>query len=263
MATIKTTKNYNLFKLHTLNREVLQTKVGFKNLIASMEKYGFLDSMAITVFRERSGALVIKAGHHRFLAGQKLNLPIKYIIENEDISIHELEKSTTIWRLRDYLYMFVQAGYHSYQVVKAYCDRTGIGLNNAISLLGGQSAGSGNFSDVFKNGTYELSDPQHASVVENVVMHCKQCRIPFATQASFVAAISKIVWVREFDHNILKHKINTFAYLIEKQSGKQAYIDMLDRIYNRQSKNKIPLSFLADEAAKERADGNLKRNKKR
>jgi hypothetical protein len=39
---------------------------------------------------------------------------------------------------------------------------------------------------------------------------------------------------------------------MKKQPSKQAYIEMLDSLYNRGSQKKIPLTFLAEEAARKR-----------
>ena len=263
MSILKCTLNYDLFETHIFNREVMKRKIGYRALIESMKKYGFLDSKPIMVVRNHTKKLKIKAGHHRFLAAQELGIPVKYIIEaHKDISIHELEKSTTIWSMQDYLVSFVRAGRHPYIIVKQYCGRTGIGISNAISLLGGQSAGSGNFREEFKRGTYELGDTTHANMVANIVLHCKKCKIPFAMHSSFVAAISKISQVDGFDPSLLKHKIKTFPYLLEKQPSLTTYVEMLETVYNRQNKSKIPLSFLANESAKKRKESGLQAKRK-
>ena len=261
MSTLRASSNYTFFELHKFNRDVFNN-AGYKALKKSMEKHGWIDAYPMHVVRGNNKKLKIKAGHHRFLVAQELGIPVKFVVcDQNDISIHELEKATTRWGLKDYLISYIKLGYHSYLVVKSYCDRTGIGLNNAISLLGGQSAGSGNFTELFKSGTYQLGDSTHSGMVADIVLHCKKCKIPFTTNQYFVAAISKISWVKEFDPSILKHKISTFPYLLEKQPNLHTYVDMLDTVYNRQNKSKIPLSFLSNEAAKKRLEKGLKRKK--
>jgi hypothetical protein len=44
----------------------------------------------------------------------------------------------------------------------------------------------------------------------------------------------------------MKKKIKAHFELLKKQASKQDYIIMLEMIYNRQSKEKVPLAFNAE-----------------
>jgi len=203
MTKIKETSNYSLFDLHKINRKFKKNK----ELENSMLKVGFHLAFPIYVVKNGPGKLKIKSGHNRFQTAKKLNLPIKYIVAEDNISIHNIEKSTRPWTLEDFLASHISSGKHAYVVVKKYRERTGIGLRNSIALLAGISAGSNNYIDDFKAGTYELGDPKHSVIVAEIVLHCQECGISFVTHTTFVNAISKVALVKEFKPELFKKKI--------------------------------------------------------
>lgn len=249
MTHVVETKNYSVFELLDFNRNV--EKVRF--LEESMRRHGWIDAYPMHCVKNGSNKLKIKAGNHRFYVARSLNIPVKYVLCNDNATIHELEKATVPWSISDYLVSFCRQGKASYLKVKEYHEETGIGLSACISMLGGQSAGSGNMGDAFKDGTYQIRDTNHAGMVADIVLHLKKCGIKWATNNLLVRAISKIAWADGFDVATLKGKISMYPYLVEKRSSVEAYIEMLDMVYNRKSHNKIPLAFNADKAARERS----------
>ena len=243
------TRNYGRFELHPFNRDVDKTR----HLEASMQKYGWLDAYPMHVIKNGSGRLLIKAGHTRFEVAKKLGIPVKYVVCDDTATIHELEKATERWTLGDYLTSFVRCGKEDYLTVFRFHKTTGISLMACISMLGGHSAGSGNFNDVFKDGTYKTKNMEHAGIVADIILHCKKCGIKWAANSLFVNALSRTVWAEGFEPSILKRKISAFPYLMEKQPNLVSYSEMIESLYNHHSQQKIPLSFLADEAARKRS----------
>jgi len=242
------TNNYGKFKLAPFNRDLGNTK----SLEESMKKYGFLEGFPLLVKRNGQGKFVILAGHHRFHVAKKLGIPVKYVETKVEINIPELEKATISWNIQNYLESYCREERRAYLRVREYHEETGITLNACISLLAGDSAGSGNHSKIFKAGNYKLGNPAHAALVGDIVLHLRKIGVSWATNQYLVAAISKIVWVKECDTSIMKNKMSTYRQFIQKQPSKQNYLEMLDAIYNRGSHTKIPLAFLADEMAKQR-----------
>jgi hypothetical protein len=248
MARILETNNYGKFVVSEFNRDVKKTW----NLEASMQKYGWIDAYPLHVIRQEDGRLQIKDGHHRFYVAQKLSIPIKYVECKDEITMAEMVRATVSWSMKDFLVSFVRCGKAAYVVVSNYHKKTGIGLSACISMLAGDSAGSGNWNKQFKDGTYRLGDPAHADIVGNIVLHCKKCGFPWWNNMHFVQAVSKIAWAEGFDPQVLKSKIAQFPEHMKKQAFKDDYIKMLDAIYNRQSRTKVPLAFNAEEAARKR-----------
>lgn len=242
--------NYAKFELLEFNRDVNKTRY----LEMSMIKHGWIDAYPAHVVRNpKTGKLQIKAGHHRFFVAQKLRIAVKYVECRDEANIHELERATTPWTLKDYLISYVRLGKLDYVRVLRYHEETGINLGACISMLAGTSAGSSNWHKQFKDGTYRLGDPAHAKIVGEIVLYCKKSGFPHACAQLFIEALSKIVWAEGFSPANLKKKMGRYVDHMKKQPSKRAYVEMLDAIYNRGSKTKIPLAFLAEEAARKRS----------
>lgn len=241
------TNNYSKFILAPFNREIGDTR----RLEALMLRDGFWDEEPILVKRVGNKLMILK-GQHRFFVARKLGIPVKYVETQREVNIPEGEKAKRYWSMEDHLFSYCQEERPAYLQVKEYHEETGIPLNACVSMLGGNSAGSGNHSKFFKAGTYKLGDPAHAAIVGDIILHLKKIGISWATNQYLVIAISKIAWAEGFNPSILKTKMSNHRQLLEKQASKQDYVDMLDTIYNRNSQVKVPLAFLADEAAKKR-----------
>jgi hypothetical protein len=248
MAKILESNNFGRFILSLFNRNIKKTW----DLEASMQKYGFRDATPIEVKRLENGYLEIQDGHHRFVVARKLGIPVKYIEVTDDMTMAEREQTTHKWGVVDFLDGRVRQGIQAYIAVKEYHLRTGIGIGACISMLAGDSAGSGNWSKKFKNGTYRLGDTTQAEIVGKLALHCKEKGFEYWKHPLFIQALSKIVWAESFIPEVLMNKITTFSEYLKKQPLKNDYVNMLDSIYNRQSQDRVPLAFEAEQAARKR-----------
>jgi hypothetical protein len=243
------TNNYSKFDMMGFNRDVGSTK----KLENSMIEHGFLDACPLHVVRNGGGRLLIKQGHHRFVAAKNLGIPVKYVESKDNVSIAKLEETTRRWSMNDYLTSFCRLGNQEYVQVRKYCDETGISVAPAIALLGGHSAGTANFHAAFKDGSYKINHKsKHADNVKELVLFCKYKGLKFYNTNLLVSAFSKLLWVEEFKLSQMKLKIKSFHSYMEKKASLDQYLDMLEDVYNRQSRSKIPLKFLSYEAAKAR-----------
>lgn len=249
MTIIRESKDYDKFELLKFNRNVVKTKA----LESSMQKYGFLDPYPIHVTQsDKNGKFLIKSGHHRFYVARKLGISIKYVVSNDTISIYELEKATVKWTMNDYLVSMSRDGNRQYEIVQKYCEDSGIPISCAISMLCGNMASTNNFSDRFKSGTYEVKNPSHALSVKDIVMFMKTLGLSFANTDICVKAISKVLFVKEFNASHFKTKLKKFHHLFARQGSLDSYLQAIEDVYNHTSKSKIPLKFLSEEAARKR-----------
>jgi len=251
MLKILESDNYERFEMLPFNRDVKKIKY----LEASMKQHGWLDPYPLHVQQDENGKLKIKAGHHRFFVARKLGITIKYVISEDNASIYELEKATNRWLPVDYLDSFCRLGKPDYIAVKKYCEETGICIHQAIGILGGQSAGSGgNFLPLFKTGNYKIKkNDTQAETIKEIILHLKNLGIEFYHTPALVSVISKILWIEEFDVDQFKNKLKVFRGSIEKKGNIDQYLDMVEDIYNRQSRTKVPVKFLAIEACARRS----------
>jgi hypothetical protein len=251
MDKVLESKKYEMFEMISFNRDVEKTKA----LEESMRIHGFIPAYPLHVIKNGGEKYLIKAGHHRFYVAQKIGIPVKYVVCDDNATIHELERATNKWNLQDYLESYCKMGKEEYLKVRYYCEETGIGLGNAIYMLAGQTAskGSSAVNNAFKDGKFKVKESDdHAYIVRDIVLYLKKYSVPFGGIDLFVRALSRIVKVDDFDLTRLKLKIKNFHGLIEKKVNLDQYLDMLEDLYNRQSQSKIPLKFLANEEAKRR-----------
>lgn len=245
---LRFTKNYSLFEPHPYNREVTNTKV----LELSMGNYGFDEGLPIRCVRNGSGKLKITHGHHRFYVARKLGLHVWYVVAENDIPLFESEASGHQWDVRDYTVARSRAGEEDVATALRFHEETGIPLTVALSLMGGEGAGSSNKSKAMKTGKYKLGDRAHADAVADITKHCEECGFKFAKNNYFVKALDKCLFVPEFDKNLFKRKVSVHSELMGRRRGVDDYLAMIELVYNRQQKHKIPLVFRANEESAKR-----------
>jgi hypothetical protein len=250
MMQISQTSEYDRFQLHPVNRELRRVEI----LISSMKRYGWIDAYPMNVSHDSEGGLlIIKDGHHRFEAAKTLGLEVKYVICSDNADIYDLATSTTPWNLKDFLGSRCQNGNPDYRFVQTYALRTGIPIAACIAILGGQTADSHNKLAQFKRGTFVLAaDITHAIEIEDLVGYCKANGIGWANTATFVSALSHVLWVKEFLPSEFKKKVAAHSFMMTRSKLKEGYVKAIEAVYNRQRQGKLPIEFMANEAAKRR-----------
>ena len=139
-------------------------------------------------------------------------------------------------------------------IVDDYVRETGIPLGCAISILGGESAGSGNKHEACKIGTFKIAENSQAQPIRDIVLHMKKYGVDFANKRSFVQALSKCLWLKEFDPDEFKRKIKTYSKIMEQQTSESKYLEEIERIYNYKTplKNKVAIAFEAKKECQRR-----------
>jgi hypothetical protein len=246
--TIRQTKNYGMFELHKFNRDI----GNIKPLIDSMKKHGWIDAYPMHCVHGENGRFVITGGHHRFEAAKHLGIPVKFVVCKQKVDPSEIEPSATPWSLRDYFESFCRSGNRDYLLVKQYMAETGISLSNALSLMGGESAGSANKVKACKSGKYRVGDTQHAMQVKSIVLQLLGAGVDIANSNIFVQAISKALRVPQFSPKKFISKIKSNGVYPEKRTTVDETLDEIERVYNFKVRKKIPLAFMAKEISKSR-----------
>jgi hypothetical protein len=237
------------FELLEFNRDV--KKIRF--LMEQMRLYGWSNAYPMNVYQNGNGKYIIRDGHHRFIAAKALGIPFKFTICGDSATIYEIDRATNKWDMNDHLTSYSRSGKADYSQVRDYCEKTGIGVIDATAMLVGNSAGTTSHSISFKEGKFVVTDTTNANSVADIVLHCKKKGIKWAHTHNFVMALSRVVWLPEFSTTRFKAKVTSFTYMIEKQPHNGAYLEMIEKIYNYKSSEKVPLKFLADQAARGRA----------
>lgn len=260
VATIKETSDYSAFKVDATNRAV--TKI--KKLVASMKKYGWLDAYPAHVVSE-NGKFIIKDGQHRFEAAKSLGIAVKFVPckHHKDIAIPEINNAQRTWSIRDYVASWKQQGNPDYAKLVQFSESSGIGLSTCASLLSNKTPSGNrdysNITDAIKTGKFKIRTLDFAYDVASVVSACSGF-IVWAKNSLFVAAIARALRVKEISAATLIEKIKANPGLLQLMPTMDAFIVMLEDLYNYRSKKRLPLKFLAEEAVRSRAacNGNSK-----
>lgn len=245
------TDDYSLFLVSPFNRDV--ERMG--PLMASMRRHGFIAAYAIHCNIDEIGRLVIKAGHHRFEAAKALGIPLYYIVCDDDASIPDLERATQTWKLRHYVESHARSGHYGSACIAAVSKRTGISESTVASILGGESANSGNKLEAIKNGTFKPSKDgsERMDKVESVVSAMKEAKLTFATKKQFIIALVKMLFLPEFEEAVLIKKLKTNPQLFTNCPTEDHFLEMIEYAYNHSRTVKLPLAFNARQATKSRS----------
>jgi hypothetical protein len=249
---LQKTTNYDMFVLHEHNREYTRDA----KLSQSMAKYGFMPSHPLHVQKMSDGKLKIIAGHHRYDEAKRQGLPVYYIVDETPASIFELEGSShATWRVSDFVHAYTKSGDVDYQILDMFRKKHGYTMAIAASLVGGDSAGSGNKVKDVKSGKFSVSDMKHAKDVAAITDLCRDVNIKFATSTAFVSAVSAVLRVDRLDIERLKTKIKTHSHRMTKRGTRNEYLDEIEALYNTKTTSKfsVPLAFLAKVEMKNRS----------
>ena len=247
---LQVTKDYSVFELHECNRPLHEKP----DLAKSMAEHGFMPSSPLQCVHSANGKLKVIRGHHRLHYAKRLKIPVWYIIDDSVTDIFALEGGYQQWSVKDFAEARAKAGDKDCKALLEFTKQHELTIGSAASLLGGESAGSGNKSRGIKAGSFRVvADQSHAKAVVAITDRCRLKGILFATASAFVTAISLSLRVPEFDDKTFAHRVELYAANLRKRGTVTEYLEEIDALYNYAAKGKrIPLAFRAREVARTR-----------
>jgi hypothetical protein len=241
---LKTTRDYSIFKIHPLNRDINENHV--KALIKSMEV-----RIAFT-FITCNAKMEIIDGQHRFEALKRLGEPINYIVtdsKTSDMIVHNSVNKT--WKLDDYINHYAKADYKSFiDLVKlqkyyklTFSTILGVLANTKLALV---LAGSTNYNQsmakLIKSGDFSFNKEkliQRLDKIQSVTILIKGA----GTKRSVIGAINFIMNNKNYDHKRMLEQLEKNPQLFEIQRTADDYIELFELIYNYRMHNKVNLRF--------------------
>jgi hypothetical protein len=216
-----------------------------------MQDTGFWSSKPIGVYRD-SGKLVIIDGHHRFEAAKTLGIPVLFVEEPKSHGdlIGVANSVVGVWKGESFAKFYAQRGNPDYQDLMFYVER-GIPLQQASSLLHGESAHSGNTMQRVKHGTFKIKTDKYINAVLAIIDTVKDVAPEIAKKA-YVNALSLLLFIKEFDADVLIKRIQSHPTGIVRCADKNQALEALEEVYNFRAREKTPLGFLAKDAARKR-----------
>jgi len=245
---IQTTKDYRLFQRHSNENRCLNMKK-HKKLMESMKLYGFLACFPIVVCEDNS-VLVIKDGQHRHMIAESLGLPIHYVIVKEDFDIAIVNSAAKTWQLIDYAEKHAANGKNDYREGLDFSQTHGLPIGTAFSLLAGTTS-FGNFQAAFIDGNFKVKDRKWAESVASLYGPMSGLS-PSLRNARFTEACMAVCRTDGFDLRRMLRCAERCRELLVSYSTKDAYLEMLEKVYNFGQKNLIGLKSLAQMAMRTR-----------
>ncbi len=243
------TKDYDMFKKHSSNRELQESNVA--SIMKSISTKNMLSLRPILVNAE----MQIIDGQHRLEAAKRLEVEICYeisqTIDSKDIVL--LNANQRNWLGTDYLNYFCKEGYPEYLSLKEYMKKNSLDFKNALALtsLTTPSGRGGKFYQGFKAGNYTFPKGEefenteiNLKKVQTIIEFIEKKTIPphiYLRCSRFVIAIINFLNIKEVEFETLLKKIEIKLDLIKPCATTVAYMNVFREIYNYRSRNQIPM----------------------
>lgn len=250
---IKTTTNYSQFHMMEQNRDVDMGNRRVKNLAKSMQTHGWLSAFPMMV-QKRDGNLIVIDGQHRLSVAREYGIPVKYVIEEKDIDVAQLNDTSHSWSIDDFVKRYAKEGKEEYVSLIAFSDQYGISINMAAGLLNNTSS-PGNVLHRVKTGSFKISSRPMATAVAE----CYQKLYTINPVFKKINAL-KTLWacfqVSYFTPDRLIAGAKKKGSEIKSITKIELFYDLFEELYNHGRKEKHPLKFDAEQAMKDRRNFN-------
>ena len=219
--------DYSKFDLLPFNRNLHKTDL----LEQSMLTYGFLSFFPLVVVINGNGKYLIKDGHHRLHTAKKLGVPVKFMIDNTNITHHEINAPTKTWTLEDCIVGFSKEGIQDYKTILEYSQETGISLSLTLKIFTNEARGK-THQDV-KMGLFKIPESKSqevAQMIKRIVKKFNEESIKFNTHT--IRALLKAMRNEIFDIEYFLSKVYKYGYMLEIRNTVQSSIAILEKFYN-------------------------------
>lgn len=245
---IQATKNYRLFNRSRDNRPTDLKK--HKKLVDSMKLYGFLKCFPIVVFRDKDGKLVVKDGQHRLAVAEQLGLTVYWVEEETEFDIAVINCTAKVWQLKDYAQKHALNGHKQYQEGLDFAEQHRLPIGTAFALLAG-TVSFKNCETAFIDGAFKIKDRVWADAVAGIY-GALVTMAPVIKKQVFIDACMAVCRVKDFDPKRLLSNAEKCRQLLVNYGTREAYLDMLERVYNFGRKQLVGLKAEATMALRER-----------
>ncbi len=237
---IQWTDDYSRFDLHPLNRP----ERARPDLIRSMRENGFIGSEAITVVPNGGTRLLIREGHHRFLAARELKERLAYKVVDPELDFLRMERTKKPYSCKDWVHTWYSGGHADYGVLLQFHEDSRLPLSICAGLVAGNTSNSGANINRVKCGKFKAtSDMSHAYAVASVTDACAILGFNFARKTNFVKAVSLVLVVPEVSREALLKKLRKYPGVMHASASVDEYLVLLERVYNHNAKPGATLSI--------------------
>ncbi len=234
---LQVTKNYRLFTKSADNRPANPKK--HKRLQRSLEKYGFLPCFPLACVRDKNNNLVVFDGQHRLLLAETLGLVVYFVVIETAFNIAAVNCTQEKWVARNFAETYAQQGKKHYIAGLEFADRFKLPVGCAFGLLGGTVSWN-NVAPDYWSGDFVIKDQPYAETVGSIYSHIIHVA-PAVKNARLLEACMAVARVKSFDAQRLLQGVDRCREKLVSYSTRDAYLAMLEEIYNFGRKNLVSL----------------------
>ena len=240
MNDLRMTYDYDLFKFNRNNRVInLNNR---QKLFESLTENGFIKSFPLTVKMDHNDdKLEILDGQHRFVICKKMNLPVYYVIIENDFNIAKINSTSIAWTVDTYIESYCKQGLKQYIDIKNFKEKHGFSYSQACALLAGTVCHT-NVMRAIKNGTYKIKDlifAEKVAKLSNEILEVYEG----AKRRTFLDVLYGICKLDDIDLNRLVKNCKKYSHLIKSYTNRKETLRMLEEIYNYKRSNLYPLAI--------------------
>ena len=247
---VRATRNYRLFESHDPENRIVEP-LKHKALLTSMKQYGFLRSFPIVAVRDKKGHLRVKDGQHRLFFAEQLGLPVYFVVADEDFDVAVVNSTPRVWVVGDFARKHAANGNRAYQEGLEFANAHHLPIGIAFALLSGTTTYR-NIQVAFQRGEWKPKDRAWADAVAGIYSSMVQMA-PVMRNVRFLAACMAACRVGGFDGTRLIANAKRCRERLVAYSTRDAYLDMMEYVYNYGRKELVGLKAAAQMAMKERS----------
>lgn len=253
-AKLQCTKNYRLFTRSIDNRPLCPKK--HKRLRKSMEEYGFLPCYPLACVRDEAKNLVVFDGQHRLSIAETLGLAVWYVVVDFAFDIARVNCTQEKWATRNFAETYASQGKKHYAEGLAFAERHRISVGCAFGLLAGTVSWN-NIAQEYYSGSFKITDREYAETVGTIYSHIIHVA-PKAKNMRLLESCMAVARVKEFDPQRLFSGVERCRERLVAYSTRDAYLQMLEEVYNFGRQKLVALKNEAIMALRERNKTNGK-----
>lgn len=257
---IESTTNYDRFVFKRGNRPVRGRVV---SLIAAIDKHNQLAEYPILVSERNDGKLEIADGQHRFEAAKALKVPIFFIKSRHQITIEQIAAANQLqasWNLTDWMESWIGRENEEYVKLKNFARTFQLPITVSMELIGGSLGGTQ--TDQFKKGKFKVNDLAFGQTVGHV-LGALRGHLPVA-DLRLVRAIMRVLRIPGVNIDRLIKKLVAHASSFERQATWLKYVELIERLYNRNVHidDRLSLVFEVDQLERAKRSENVSKGMK-
>lgn len=257
---IQSTRQYDRFVFKRGNRPIRKRVI---TLIAAIEKHNQLQEYPILVSERNDGKLEIADGQHRFEAAKALKVPIFYIRSRQQITIEQIAAANQLqhsWSMKDWLDSWIARGNEEYRRLKEFSDTFRLPVTVAVEIIGRPYGG--NAAEQFKLGKFKVVDMQFGQTVAHTISALRG-HLP-TSDLRLVRAIIRVLRVKNISIDRLIKKLVAHASMFERQATWMKYVELIERLYNKNVhfEDRLSVVFEVDQSERLRRSDKVSRGNK-